>query len=165
MLSFPDGLRLTTARVPLTTETFASCVLPPVVCYFATAFLVLLPRTQPVRIVLWPITAILAFRAATSLDVGQPKPDLLNVVLQVSSRRTRIKCLEWTVQTKSLIRMARRSSKQNSVLDVLDLVFNLRGCGWDWSQGLYVPPETHLVPLRGGSLCRAVFFAKDVWFC
>ncbi|KAG1849682.1 hypothetical protein DFJ58DRAFT_450088 [Suillus subalutaceus] len=163
MLSFPDGLRLPTARVPLTTATFVSGVLPPVVCGFATAFLVLLSRTQPVRIVLWPITAILAFRAATSLDVsmGQPKYNFLNTQLQVSSRRTRINCysvelilqqtmffiaartLEWTLQTKPFIRMARRSSKQNSVLDMFDLIFSVRGCGWDWSQGLYIPPETH----------------------
>ncbi|KAG1840840.1 hypothetical protein DFJ58DRAFT_809806 [Suillus subalutaceus] len=105
----------------------------------------MLPRTQLVRIVLWPITAILAFRAATSLDVsmGQPKPDFLNVVLQLSMFYIAVRTLEWTVQTKSFIRMARRSSKQNSVLDILDLVFNVRGCGWNWSQGLYVPPEIH----------------------
>jgi hypothetical protein len=58
-----------------------------------TAPPVLLPRTQPVRIVLWPITAILAFRAATSLDLcmGQPKLNFLNVGLgQVSYGRARI---------------------------------------------------------------------------
>ncbi|KAG1887637.1 hypothetical protein F4604DRAFT_1645516 [Suillus subluteus] len=137
MLSFPDGLRLpTTTRVPVTTATFASGVLPPVVCYFATAFLVLLPRTQPVRIVLWPITAILAFRAATSLDV-------VELILQLSMFCITARALEWTVQTKPLIRMARRSSKQNSVLDMFDLISSGRGCGWDWSQGLYIPPETH----------------------
>ncbi|KAG1887647.1 hypothetical protein F4604DRAFT_1570826 [Suillus subluteus] len=145
MLSFPDGLHLPTARVPVTAATFASGVLPPVVCSFATAFLVLLPRTQPVRIVLWPITAILAFRAATSLDVsmGEPKYNFLNTHLQISMFCIAARTLEWTVQTKPLIRMARRSSKQNSVLDMFDLIFNLRGCGWDWSQGLYIPPETH----------------------
>ncbi|KAG1849683.1 hypothetical protein DFJ58DRAFT_716901 [Suillus subalutaceus] len=145
MLPFPDGLRLPTARVPLTTATFVSGVLPPVVCYFAAAFLVLLPRTQPVRIVLWPITAILAFRAAMSLDVsmGQPKYNFLNRQLQQTMFFIAARTLEWTLQTKPFIRMARRSSKQNSVLDMFDLIFNLRGCGWDWSQGLYIPPETH----------------------
>ncbi|KAG1887648.1 hypothetical protein F4604DRAFT_1645520 [Suillus subluteus] len=150
MLPFPDGLRLPTARVPLTTETFASGILPPVVCYFATAFLVLLPRTQPVRIALWPITAILAFRAAMSLDMclGQPKLNFLNIDLQLSMFCIAARTLEWTVQTKPFIRMARRSSKQSSVLDMLDLTCNLRGCGWDWSQGLYIPPKTHLTSSR-----------------
>ncbi|KAG1815089.1 uncharacterized protein BJ212DRAFT_254497 [Suillus subaureus] len=145
MLPFPDGLCLPIARVPLTTETFASGVLPPVVCYFTTACLVLLPRTQPVRIALWPITAILTFRAATSLDMsmGQPKLNFLNIDLQLSMFCIAARTLEWTVQTKPFIRVARRSSKRNSVLDALDLACNLRGCGWDWSQGLYVPFETH----------------------
>ncbi|KAG2071477.1 hypothetical protein BDR04DRAFT_1098255 [Suillus decipiens] len=150
ILPLSDSLRLPTARVPITTETFLSGILPPVVCYFATAFLVLLPRTQPVRIALWPITAVLAFRAATSLDVcmGQPKLDFLNIDLQLSMFCIAVRTLEWTVKTKPFIRvLVRRSStdvpKRNSMLDALDLTYNLRGCGWDWSQGLYVPPETH----------------------
>ncbi|KAG1900364.1 membrane bound O-acyl transferase family-domain-containing protein [Suillus fuscotomentosus] len=143
MLPLLDVLRLPTTKVLLTTETFASRVLPPVACCFATAFLVLLPRTQSVRIALWPITAILALRAAISLDMsmGQPKLAFLNMHLQVT------RTLEWTVQTKPFVRMARPSStdvpKQNLVLDAIDLVCNFRGCGWDWSQGLYIPPETH----------------------
>ncbi|KAG2041058.1 hypothetical protein BDR03DRAFT_946882 [Suillus americanus] len=44
--------------------------------------------------------------------------------------------------------MVRQSSKRNSVLDTLDLVCNIRGCGWDWSQGLYTPPETHPISSR-----------------
>ncbi|KAG2085290.1 uncharacterized protein F5147DRAFT_782105 [Suillus discolor] len=149
MLPLLDVLRLPTTRVLLTTETFVSRVLPPVVCYFATAFLVLLPRTQPVRIALWPITAILALRAATSLDMsmGQQKLALLNMQLQISMMYIAARTLEWTVQTKPFVRMAGRSStdapKQNLVLDAIDLVCNARGCGWDWSQGLYIPPETH----------------------
>ncbi|KAG2367222.1 hypothetical protein BDR07DRAFT_1479344 [Suillus spraguei] len=149
MLPLSDILRLPTARVPITTETFVSDILPPVVCYFATAFLVLLPRTQPVRIALWPITAVLAFRAATSLDVcmGQQNLNFLNIDLQLSMFCIAVRTLEWTVQTKPFIRVAPRSStdvpKRNSILDTLDLACSLRGCGWDWSQGLYIPPETH----------------------
>ncbi|KAG1795528.1 hypothetical protein EV424DRAFT_612501 [Suillus variegatus] len=149
MLPLLDVLHLPTTRVLLTTETFASRVLPPVVCSFATAFLVLLPRTQSMRIALWPITAILAFRAATSLDMsmGQPKLALLNMQLQISMMYIAARTLEWTVQTKPFVRTAHRSStdvpKQNLVLDAIDLVCNPRGCGWDWSQGMYIPPETH----------------------
>ncbi|KAG2340937.1 hypothetical protein BDR05DRAFT_966180 [Suillus weaverae] len=127
MLSLPDGLGLTAARVPVTTENFAFGVLPPVACYLATAFLVLLPRTQLSRIALWPITAILAFRAATSLDMcmGQPKLDFLNIDLQLPMFCMAARTFEWTVRTKPFIR-----------------------CGWDWSQGLYVPPETHSTSSR-----------------
>jgi hypothetical protein len=67
MLSLPDYLRPATARAPLTIENFVFNVVPPVVCYFITAFLVLLPRTQPIRVAIWPIMAFLAFRAAGSM--------------------------------------------------------------------------------------------------
>ncbi|KAG2104419.1 uncharacterized protein F5147DRAFT_775680 [Suillus discolor] len=149
MLTLLDGLRLPTTKVLLTTETFASRVLPPLACSFATAFLVLLPGTQPVRIALWPITAILAFRAATSLDTSMEQPELtfLNMQLRICMFLIAARTLEWTVQTKPFVRTARRSStdvsKPNLVLDTIDLICNLRGCGWDWSQGLYIPPETH----------------------
>jgi len=33
-------------------------------------------------------------------------------------------------------------SKQNIMLDTLDLAFSFRGCEWDWSRGMYVPRET-----------------------
>ncbi|KAG2071479.1 hypothetical protein BDR04DRAFT_1231095 [Suillus decipiens] len=150
MFCLPDALRPPTVRVPLTTETFASGLLPPVICYFVTAFLVLQPRTQLARIVLWPITAGLAFRAATSLDMctGQPDLGILNFQLHLFMFFIAERTLEWTIQAKPFIRVpVRRSStdvpKRNSMLDALDLTYNLRGCGWDWSQGLYVPPETH----------------------
>ncbi|KAG2359152.1 hypothetical protein BDR07DRAFT_1472894 [Suillus spraguei] len=130
MLPWPDSLRLPTARVPITTETFVSGILPPVACYFATAFLVLLPRTQLVRIALWAITAVLAFCAATSLDVcmEQSKLDLLNIdSLQVNSRRTRVNCYSVELVLQLFI----------NFLAALDLAWNIRGCGWDWSLGLY----------------------------
>ncbi|OAX39692.1 hypothetical protein K503DRAFT_791816 [Rhizopogon vinicolor AM-OR11-026] len=141
MLSLPDYLRPTTSRAPLTTENFVSNIVPPVICYFTTAFLVLLPRTQPIRVALWPITAFLAFRAAGALDMS------------LSMFIIAIRTLQWTIQTKPFIRLYQatrpvdqRSStdapKRNIVLDALDLACTLRGCGWDWSRGLYIPRET-----------------------
>src|SRR6267154_2342958 len=54
-----------------------------------------------------------------------------------------IRTLEWTVQTDLFIRRSTTGTpKRKVVLDALDLACNLRGCGWDWSKGLYVPPET-----------------------
>jgi len=87
MLSVLDYQRPTTARAPLTTENFVFNIVPPVICYFITAFLVLLPRTKPIRVALWPITAILAFRASGSLDMSMARPKLqyLNIDLQVGS--------------------------------------------------------------------------------
>jgi hypothetical protein len=94
MVSLPDYLRPATARAPLTIENFVFNVVPPVVCYFITAFLVLLPRTQPIRVAIWPITAFLAFRAAGSLDMSMasPKRRFINIDLQVSSPRRCLCC-------------------------------------------------------------------------
>jgi hypothetical protein len=102
----------------------------------------------------------------------QPKLAFLNIDLQVSFRLIRLQnhrhniepviqlsmfCIaartfEWAVQRKPFIRVVRRSSsdvpKQNFVLDALDLACNFRGCGWDWSQGLHIPPETHSTSSR-----------------
>jgi hypothetical protein len=87
-----DYLRPTIARAPLTTENIVSNIVPPVICYLTTAFLVLLPRTQLIRVALWPLTASLAFRAAVSLDLsmGNPKLQFYNIDLLVSSPCTRI---------------------------------------------------------------------------
>ena len=34
------------------------------------------------------------------------------------------------------------NSSPSTIMDALDLVTNLRGHGWDWSRGLYIPRET-----------------------
>jgi len=91
MLSLLDYLHPTTARAPLTTENFVFNIVPPVICYFITAFLILLPRTKPIRVALWPITATLAFRAS-GLDMSMARPELeyLNTDLQVGSPHANI---------------------------------------------------------------------------
>ena len=54
--------------------TFITELLPPLVCYYATAILVLLPGTLPIRLALWPITIWTAFRASTQLDLAAGWP-------------------------------------------------------------------------------------------
>ena len=61
-----------------------------------------------------------------------------------------LRSLEWTLQTKPFIRhdlVSRPTSstdtpKRNLLLDVLDLACSFRGCGWDWSRGVYIARET-----------------------
>ena len=57
------------ARKPLTTETFLQNLLPPIVLYYATAFLVVTRGTLKLRIALLPITLWMAFHAGSGLDV------------------------------------------------------------------------------------------------
>ncbi|KAG1805020.1 uncharacterized protein HD556DRAFT_1429136 [Suillus plorans] len=154
MLPLLDGLRLPTTRVLLTTETFASRVLPPLAYSFPTAFLMLLPRTQPVRIALWPITAILAFRAATSLNISciHINCHTVQLISQLSMFFIAARTFEWT---------RRNLLFRNLVLDTIDLVCNPRGCGWDWSQGLYIPPETHPTSSRLAFATSALSFSPE----
>ncbi|KAG1906348.1 uncharacterized protein F5891DRAFT_1182596 [Suillus fuscotomentosus] len=113
--------------------------------------LVLLPPTQPVHIALWPVTAILAFRAATSLDMcmEQPKLAFMNIDLQYAPLNG---------QMEPFISVARRSStdmpKQNLVLDAIDL---------DWSQRLYIPPETHPTSSGLAFVTSALSFSPDTF--
>ncbi|KAG2054270.1 hypothetical protein BDR06DRAFT_1007944 [Suillus hirtellus] len=59
---------------------------------------VLLPPTQPVRIALWPVTTIFAFRVATLLDMcmEQPKLAFMNIDLQLSMFHIAARTFEWT---------------------------------------------------------------------
>lgn len=45
--------------------------LPPILCYYVTAFLVITPNTLPIRLPLLPITLYGAFRCATQLDLAK----------------------------------------------------------------------------------------------
>lgn len=61
-------------RQALSVHTISTVLLPPVLCYYATALLVLVPRTLPVRVALLPITLWATFRAATQLDCSAGWP-------------------------------------------------------------------------------------------
>ncbi|KAH7926245.1 hypothetical protein BV22DRAFT_1009446 [Leucogyrophana mollusca] len=143
-------LRLAPTRSPLTAHSFVSDILPPIACYFATAVLVLIPRTRWIRLALWPITLLLAFRAALSTDfsMNDPRQAFWNIdLLAMFCVATR--SLEWTLPKQPLRRRHPSGEKSKTashrslvLLNALDLMINLRGHDWDWSDGLYVPPET-----------------------
>ncbi|KAG1827692.1 hypothetical protein EV424DRAFT_1389775, partial [Suillus variegatus] len=68
------------------------------------------------------------------MSMGQPELAFLNMQLQLSMFLIAARTLEWT---------RRNLLFRNLALNTIDLVCNPRGCGWDWSQGLYILPETH----------------------
>lgn len=54
-----------------------------------------------------------------------------------------INTLSWTLAKKPLARYLRpANSSPSRIMDALDLASNVRGYGWNWSRGLYVPHET-----------------------
>ena len=55
-------------RQPLSIQS-SELLLVPLLCYYVTAILVILPRTFLIRLVILPITLFYAFRASLQLDV------------------------------------------------------------------------------------------------
>ena len=56
-------------RRPLSGES-SELLLTPLLCYYITAILVILPRTFLIRLAILPITLFYAFRASTQLDLA-----------------------------------------------------------------------------------------------
>jgi len=73
MLALRNALGVPSTQVPIDGTTFVSYVLPPVVCFFVVALLAVMPRTRTLRVALWPLTALLALRAALSVDMSLGK--------------------------------------------------------------------------------------------
>jgi hypothetical protein len=69
----------------VTLQSFIHDLLPPFLCYYVTAVLVLLPRTLVVRLTLLPLTLWLAFRGGIRLDLssGCDRLVYLNIGLAV----------------------------------------------------------------------------------
>lgn len=73
MLALRNALGVPSTQIPIDGTTFVSYVLPPVVCFFVVALLAVTPRTRTLRVALWPLTALLALRAALSVDMSLGK--------------------------------------------------------------------------------------------
>ena len=165
VLSLRNALGVPSAKIPVDGTTFVSYVLPPLVCYFAVAVLAVTPRTRIIRVAFWPLVALLALRAALSVDMSFGKPEQefnsANLVVSVFLTHARMaelhrsflqflmlaiaaRTLDWTLAKGPLVRHLRpANSSPSTIMDALDLVSNFRGIGWDWSgYRLYTPRDT-----------------------
>ncbi|KAF9524846.1 membrane bound O-acyl transferase family-domain-containing protein [Crepidotus variabilis] len=139
-------------RQPLTGTSFTQFLLPAVLCYYATAVFVLLPRTLLIRFALLPISLVALFYAFT---VG------MRVTI-------------WAFKTKPLKRRPVNAPKdenpsltsfKQTFTDAMDLCFNLRGIGWDWSRGLKIPEETRDITSRSTFLWSTLWWTvRDTFF-
>ncbi|KAF9524844.1 membrane bound O-acyl transferase family-domain-containing protein [Crepidotus variabilis] len=138
-------------RQPVSVKTFAQCFVPAILSYYLTAVLVLIPRTLVLRLALLPVTLLLAYRSLLRLDFASDLGEWYNFLnqghaLALATLTFRV-CI-WTFK-KEPLRRRRSPQKPNPVsselgqllLDASDLVFNLRGIGWDWSHGITLPLE------------------------
>ncbi|KAF9242039.1 hypothetical protein BU15DRAFT_72970 [Melanogaster broomeanus] len=147
-LSLRDVLRVPSTPVSMNLANFLSYLLPPVLSYFGVAALVVMQRTQSLRVALWPLVALLALRAILSFDfsLGNPEGVFQNMYLVTSMFLIAARTLEWTLSTEPLQRYIRPvNSTPSVIMDVLDLAVNFRGYGWNWSKRLHIPRETRPV--------------------
>ena len=70
VLSLWSALGVPSIKTPIDGPTFVLYILPPSVCYLVVALLAITPRTRTVRVALWPLVALLALRAALSVDMS-----------------------------------------------------------------------------------------------
>ncbi|KAG9318900.1 hypothetical protein JVU11DRAFT_1010 [Chiua virens] len=132
-------------KLPLGVTTLVSYILPPVICYFMVAVLAVTPQTHAIRIALWPVVVLLAFRAVVSVDMwlGEPKHQSLNTDLLLIMLNFVVRALDWTLDKKPLVRHLRpRNSSPSIIMDAIDLTLNIRGHGWNLSYGVPIPHET-----------------------
>lgn len=139
-----DVLRVppTSATLPFDIYTLLTYVLPAFLSYYIVAVLAILPGTRMLRLAIWPLTVFLAFRAAVSVDFSgkNPQRTYINFGFSFVMFCIVMRALEWVFLRDPLKRRVKRTP--SIFIDALDLATNLRGVGWNWSEGLRFPPDT-----------------------
>ncbi|KAF8126004.1 hypothetical protein EV363DRAFT_1349496 [Boletus edulis] len=132
------GIIVPTTKVPVSVATFVSYILPPLLLYFTMAVLVITPQTRALRVACWPVVALLAWRATFGLDMTPINSEEIQVELAIPMLVIVTRALYWGLASH----LRPVNSTPSTLMDAFDLVSNLRGYGWDWSRGLYVPRDT-----------------------
>ncbi|KAH7873903.1 membrane bound O-acyl transferase family-domain-containing protein [Lentinula edodes] len=133
-------------------------IIPPVISYYVLSVLICLPGTRTWRNGLMPIVLFLAYRAATTVDLSFANERMvyLNKGLVLAMSILSFRSIVWAQSKKPYKRLQRVKHGSEGTpsesrpasndwrqlqLDASDLAFGLRGIGWNWSQGLHIPPE------------------------
>ncbi|KDQ56996.1 hypothetical protein JAAARDRAFT_194185 [Jaapia argillacea MUCL 33604] len=150
-LDFSSFLPSSTDRVPYTSTNFLRQVLPAFIGYYILAVLVLLPNTIFIRRSLLPVCLWLTIRGAVTVDlaVGHPLLNYMNYGHMVAMISVGMRSIEWALLRRTLTRNPTAdqphptsTSPTSIAYDALSLMFGLRGIGWKWSKGLYIPKQT-----------------------
>jgi hypothetical protein len=185
------GIPGPSTEIPIDSTTFVLYVLPPLICYLIVALLAVTPQTRAVRVALWPLVALLALRAALSMDMslGKPEQKFLNILMVVSVSRHKplqtspedrlsyislqltmltvaTRTLYWTFAKEPLVRHLRpANSSPSTIMDALDLASNFRGHGWEWSRGLHIPRETRPANRIAFAFCAFISAVAHALLC
>ncbi|KAJ4479931.1 membrane bound O-acyl transferase family-domain-containing protein [Lentinula aciculospora] len=139
-------------RKELDFTSFCFVFAPPIIGYYALAVLKCLPGTRTQRLGFLPVVLLLAYRAATTVDLSftHGRMAYLNKGLVLAMTALGFRIIIWVYSREPYKRLQRSginlsgtlSERGRLHLDASDLAFGLRGIGWDWSQGLHIPSET-----------------------
>ncbi|KAG2151595.1 uncharacterized protein EDB93DRAFT_1083287 [Suillus bovinus] len=165
MVSFSTRLPVTQERVSSFVSTFSTLVLPTYLSYFVMGVLVQRKRTAIIRFALLPITLLCAYRAGSSPDLsfGIPNYRFLDQGLVCAMFVFAMRSTTWAFAKKPYKRIALQPKKRfdgdsmsggtsnqstnddddgtlfTAIWNAWDLLFNLRGIGWNWSEGSSIP--------------------------
>ncbi|KAJ3800697.1 membrane bound O-acyl transferase family-domain-containing protein [Lentinula aff. detonsa] len=145
-------------REELSFSSFWLVLVPPIIGYYVLAVLVCISGYRSQRTGIIPPILLLAYRAATTLDLSFANERLvyLNKGLVLAMTTLGFRTIVWVQSSQPYKRLQRIETDSGRVsgstiayngrgqlyLDASDLAFGLRGIGWNWSQGLHIPSET-----------------------
>ncbi|KAI6138127.1 membrane bound O-acyl transferase family-domain-containing protein [Pisolithus tinctorius] len=122
-------VRRVSERLPFDTYTFFAYVLPPCLSTLTVA-----------------THCLFGFSRCCLVDFTGGNPVLIYLNIDFACLLMFcyvVRTLEWTFLKDALKRHVRPAGSSPSVLmDALDLSFNMRGVGWNWSKSLRFPPDT-----------------------
>ncbi|KAG6371950.1 hypothetical protein JVT61DRAFT_8964 [Boletus reticuloceps] len=165
-----NALGVPSAKLPIDGPTLLSYVLPPLVCHFVAAVLAVTPRTRTIRVALWPLVALLALRAALSVDMSQGRTErkFLNVDLVLFMLSVAARTLDWSLAEVPLVRHLHPTNTSSSsiIMDAFDLVSNIRGHGWESSRyQSYIPRETRPTDRKTFVFCTFLSAVAHTLIC
>ncbi|KAJ7104268.1 membrane bound O-acyl transferase family-domain-containing protein [Mycena belliarum] len=154
-------------RVPLDLALFFHTFLPPVILYYATNILALLgPKVFVYRLALLPVTLFTAYRTVVSLDIAGSflatdvdklayMNEAMALAMFIVCTRSLARTFGSTPQRLRRVSQTTDRTKTQVALDAADLSFNLRGCGWNFSESMKQPPYTRPLSPKSAFLTRA----------
>ncbi|KAF8126059.1 hypothetical protein EV363DRAFT_1174827 [Boletus edulis] len=84
------------------------------------------------------------------MSSGDPDTKNLNAFIVVLMLGIVIRTFDWSLEKEPLSRaLYPAKGPRSTLMDALDLATTLRGHGWDWSRGVYIPRETRPTNRRG----------------
>ncbi|KAF8438370.1 hypothetical protein L210DRAFT_3646664 [Boletus edulis BED1] len=150
-LASDQGIFGASQKIGLTTATFIGYIVPPLMCQYFMGVLVQLEGTRFYRFALLPVLVWFAWRGMfVDMSGGDPKQGQMNVGLITHMVSVPMRGTVWAIAREPFRRQSpsNKTDKSDSqslytaLWNAFDLMFNVRGVGWNWPRGLVLPKPT-----------------------